>query len=124
MSRKRTLLTVILLSATPAAASPGASPAAPPAAGPTDHPLAVASALASAAAPPPPPDASAAPALLALRTQLLQTPRAEAKAQLATFRPLCDRDGYPLVGNVASKGNVDQPSQVCSYVRDAQKPHR
>jgi hypothetical protein len=112
MSRKRTVLTVILLSATPAAASPGASPAAPPSAGPTDHP------------PAPPPDARAAPALLALRTQLLQTPRAEAKAQLARFRPLCDRDGYPLVGNVASKGNVDQPSQVCSYVRDAQKPHR
>ncbi|HEX4419244.1 MAG TPA: hypothetical protein VH165_15135 [Kofleriaceae bacterium] len=115
MSRKRTLLTVILLSATPAAASPGASPAAPaPSAGPTDH--------SPAPAPAPPPDAKAAPALLALRTQLLQTPRAE--AQLATFRPLCDRDGYPLVGNVASKGDVYQPSQVCSYVRDAQKPHR
>jgi hypothetical protein len=43
-----------------------------------------------------------------------------AKQQRAKFRPLCDADGYPLVGNIRSKGDDDrmQPSALCELVRE------
>lgn len=91
MARPRTVLTALLLSAVPAAASPT------------------------------PPDAEAPKALLQLRNELWEAGRARAAASPAKFRPLCDKDGYPLVGNVANKGEVYQPSQFCSDVRAAEK---
>ncbi len=38
------------------------------------------------------------------------------------YRPLCDRDGYPLVGNVMRKGPpvALQPSELCAAVRAKQ----
>jgi hypothetical protein len=91
MTRSRHLLTVLLLSSAPAAASPG-------------HHV-------------PPADADASPALRALRGDLLQAGRDKAQADVARFRALCDKDGYPLVGNIANKGDLYQPSQFCSDVR-------
>ncbi len=71
---------------------------------------------------PPPPDAKAKKELLVLRGKLLGTPRPEARAQRATFRPLCDRWGYPLVGDVATaKGEAYQPSELCADVRRLEK---
>jgi hypothetical protein len=61
--------------------------------------------------------------LMALRAELVATPAKDALARVAHFRPLCDKDGYPLVGNVASggksAGNGLQPSQFCASVRKA-----
>ena len=95
MPRKRNILTVLLLSAAPAAASPDAHA--------------------------PPPDAKVSKATLDLRMDLIRTGRDKAQADVSRFRPLCDKDGYPLVGNMANKSNVYQPSQFCSDVRKAEK---
>jgi len=95
MPRKRTILTVVLLSAAPAAASPDAHA--------------------------PPPDAHVSKATLDLRLELIRTGRDKAQANVSRFRPLCDQDGYPLVGNMANKSNVYQPSQFCNDVRKAEK---
>ena len=94
--RTQQLLTVLLLSAAPA----GASPSAPHA---------------------PPDDAHASPALLELRAELVKAGRDKAAADVARFRPLCDKDGYPLVGNLANKNTMYQPSQFCAAVRKAEK---
>ncbi len=96
MTRKRNILTVLLLSVAPAAASPTA-PHAPPA------------------------DSEVARPLLELRSLLLHAGRDKAQADPSKFRPLCDKDGYPLVGNIANKGNMYQPSQFCSDVRKTEK---
>lgn len=81
-----------------------------------------AAATARASPEPPPPDAKVKKALLVLRGKLLATPRREARAQRATFRPLCDQWGYPLVGDVAAgKGEAYQPSELCAEVRRTEK---
>jgi hypothetical protein len=87
-------------------------------------------ATATAATPPPSaPREAAAPAarrpmsddpkLLALRDEMTEQRRETVLAQSARFRPLCDKDGYPLVGNVVRKGpSVDyQPSAFCEDLR-------
>jgi len=68
----------------------------------------------------PPPDDKAKPELIKLRAELFHVSRDEAKQQQAKFRPLCDADGYPLVGNIRSKGDGGymQPSALCELVRD------
>ena len=95
MPRKRKILTVLLLSAAPALASPDAHA--------------------------PPPDEQVSKAMLTLRLDLIQAGRDKAQSDVSRFRPLCDKDGYPLVGNMANKSNVYQPSQFCSDVRKAEK---
>ena len=95
MTRKRHVLTVLLLSAVPAAASPDART--------------------------PPPDAQVSRQMLDLRMDLIRTGRDKAQADVARFRALCDKDGYPLVGNMANKSGVYQPSQFCGDVRKAEK---
>src|ERR1043165_294815 len=97
MPRKHNILTVLLLSAAPA---PPAAPPDPPA---------------------PPPDAKVDKAMLDLRMDLIRAGRDKAQSDVSRFRPLCDKDGYPLVGNMANKGNVYQPSTFCSDVRKAEK---
>jgi hypothetical protein len=57
-------------------------------------------------------------ALTDLRDELLETPAVEAVERMDHFRPLCDDQGYPLVGNVATKSIGMQPSQFCAEVRD------
>ena len=96
MPHKRNILTVLLLSAVPAAASPAATHA-------------------------PPPDSQIARPMLDLRMELIQTGQDKMQANASRYRPLCDKDGYPLVGNLANKNNVYQPSQFCSDVRKAEK---
>jgi hypothetical protein len=76
---------------------------------------------ATQASPPPAssvPDDKAEPNLLLLRTELDGETRESALSKQAHYRPLCDKDGYPLVGNVARKGpGGPQPSQLCADVR-------
>ncbi|HEU4536093.1 MAG TPA: hypothetical protein VFS00_18340, partial [Polyangiaceae bacterium] len=69
----------------------------------------------------PPSDEAAPPGLLALRGALYQAGREGGRAQMSRFRPLCDRDGYPLVGNIANKSNIYHPSQLCSDLRKAER---
>jgi hypothetical protein len=95
MARKHTILTALLLSSAPAMASPS---------GPT-----------------PPPDAQVKKELIELRVQLLRAGHDKAKTDIGRFRALCDKDGYPLVGNIANKSNMYQPSQFCADVRKAEK---
>jgi hypothetical protein len=92
MARTHQLLTVLLLSSSPA----GASPAAP-------HT--------------PPDDAHAPKALVELRLELIRTGRDTAQTSVTRFRALCDADGYPLVGNMVGKRGVYQPSEFCGDVR-------
>ncbi len=82
---------------------------------------AVAGAPAMASPAPPPPDAEVKKELLVLRSKLVATPGAKAREQRASFRALCDQWGYPLVGDVATKGDAYQPSQLCSDVRRIEK---
>jgi hypothetical protein len=81
-----------------------------------------------AAEPPPPPlppgpkeslDPTTKARLNTLLAELLGSERAEVKARMDHFRPLCDEAGYPLVGNVVRKGAPGgyQPSEVCAEVR-------
>jgi hypothetical protein len=63
------------------------------------------------------------PALFELQGELFRTTRDAALANVAHFRPLCDADGYPLVGNAMSKSTGKpepggyQASAFCSDVR-------
>lgn len=98
MARARThqLLTVLLLSSSPAAASPSAPHA-------------------------PPDEAHAPRALIDLRAELFKAGRDHAQTDIARFRALCDPDGYPLVGNLVEKRNAYQPSEFCREVRQREK---
>jgi len=98
---------------TAATAAPGAA-AAPP------------SALSAEEASPPPParPMSRDPALLSLANDLAQAGREKALAEVSRFRPLCDADGYPLVGNVTRKDARYQPSSFCATVREEKKAPR
>lgn len=93
--RTHKLLTVVLLSSAAAGASPDRHA--------------------------PPDDASATPALLELRGALIKAGADKARADVARFRALCDKDGYPLVGNLVGKRGVYQPSEFCSDVRKQEK---
>jgi hypothetical protein len=92
MARTHQLLTVLLLSSSPAWASPAASHT-------------------------PPDDAHAPKALIELRGQLISSGRDQAQTSVTRFRALCDADGYPLVGNMVGKRGVYQPSEFCGDIR-------
>ncbi|MFI5302810.1 MAG: hypothetical protein ACHREM_32375 [Polyangiales bacterium] len=64
-------------------------------------------------------DAAADPGLLALQSELIATPRADVLKNMPRFRPLCDKDGYPLVGNLNQKAQVSgmEASEFCAEVR-------
>lgn len=59
------------------------------------------------------------PALVALREALRAETIEGARAKIAHYRPLCDKDGYPLVGNVVRKSPKPelQPSELCADLR-------
>ncbi len=89
--RPRTLVTTLLLAATPAIATAK-----------------------------PPPDSEAPEALIELRSELFEAGRDGALKQIPRFRALCDAEGYPLVGNAVRKDSVYQPSQFCAVVRSSE----
>ena len=78
----------------------------------------------------PPPDDQVAPELLELRGDMADAGRDAALKAKPRFRPLCDAEGYPLVGNLLPKTPDDsmgdyvgpelppfQPSEFCAEVR-------
>ena len=88
-------------------------------------------AQAADAVPPPPPDAEVAPELIQLRGDMAELTAQQVLQNKSHFRPLCDEQGYPLVGNLLPKEPDDsmqgyvapyQPSQFCAEVR-ADKPN-
>jgi hypothetical protein len=102
---------------TPSTTAPATAAASPaPAAGPAS-PEGVAQHA-------PPADNKADSKLLALRDELDRTLPAEVVAKEAHFRPLCDKDGYPLVGNLNRKAPSPgtAPSAFCASVRSTKKP--
>ena len=60
------------------------------------------------------------PDLDALNQELANTYRPLTHAELAHFAALCDDQGYPLVGNIVSKGNYTA-SDVCKTLRGPAK---
>jgi len=96
MRPKRKLVSVLLFSAAPLVGS---------------------ACMESAPSAPPPDNQVQPPSLLQLRTELGDTLRTDALANMPRFRPLCDADGYPLVGNIANKVQGYQPSEFCGEVR-------
>jgi hypothetical protein len=86
MPIKRTLIPILLVTATPVSAEPL-------------------------------PDDQVPRELISLRSELFDAGRERALEQMPRFRPLCDADGYPLVGNVVRKSGLYQPSAFCAEVR-------
>lgn len=89
------------------------------------------SASAKESPPEPMPDDVAPPALLELRASLGEAGRESALESKMFYRPLCDADGYPLVGNMVPKspdGSMPgfvapllppyQPSEFCGEIRE------
>lgn len=62
-------------------------------------------------------DEHAGQRLLELRDELFRSGGYEASHVEARFRPLCDVQGYPVVGNVLRKASGYQPSAYCTNVR-------
>jgi hypothetical protein len=62
-------------------------------------------------------------ALMGLRGELSTAGRDGAMKDPKHFRPLCDKEGYPLVGNMVRKvpGEQYQPSAFCAELRTAGK---
>ena len=104
MSWKRTLIPILLLTSTNAMAAAGTSG--------------------------PPSDEEAKPELLELRGEMAEAGKEEALNARLLYRPLCDAEGYPLVGNLMPKQPDDetpsvlmqpeppfQPSEFCTVIR-------
>ena len=71
-----------------------------------------------------PPDRSkVTPEVQKLRDELFALKRDAVMKVLPRFRALCDAEGYPLVGNLATKGDDGrvQPSEVCRRLREQPK---
>ncbi|MFO0612250.1 MAG: hypothetical protein U0414_06670 [Polyangiaceae bacterium] len=72
-----------------------------------------------------PDDTQVTPSILELREELYRLEDSDAVfARTAHFRPLCDADGYPVVGNVVRKVSGYGASSFCSELRarrDAKK---
>lgn len=86
---------------------------------PPEQPVAPASHVTTAELVPEPFDDGKAPTnLIALREELFQSDHGpSAFARLSHFRPLCDAQGYPVVGNVYRKASGYQTSTFCSELR-------
>ena len=133
MTHKRKILTVLLLSAgcgttsAPAKQTPtsAAEVPVPTMASASTTPAAPMTPAAVAQPTPrePAPDAELPQALIELRGALYGTERDPAHAASARFRPLCDAEGYPLVGNVANKGERYDVSEYCADLRTTLPRH-
>lgn len=134
MAHKRKIVTVFLLSAA-AGCGTTSAPARDSKTAVSDVPVPVTApagttAVAAVAAVDPTPAPAPAPAgprpdgdlpkaLVELRSELYRKGAAAAVADPARFRALCDREGYPLVGNVANKGAMYTVAEHCATVRKA-----
>lgn len=106
---------------TPEQPRPETQPTAARTEAPPPQPTAAPTSAAQHAAPPT--DDKADPKLLALRDKLYAAGKEKALADEATYRPLCDAEGYPLVGNLARK-SPQAPyfaSEFCAEVRAKKK---
>ncbi len=98
---------------------------------PVNAPQHVAPAEATTAPPTPPPateEPREKPLPIDIGNPNINTLRAElakddkALERVDHYRPLCDKDGYPLVGNLQQKGRVEfEPSHICRAIREKGK---
>jgi hypothetical protein len=102
---KRRILTAVLLSGCAAAAMATTAAASPDKAAPAKVRNA------------PAPDDQQPRERLELRAELYRAETRDQALPQARFRPLCDADGYPLVGNVASKLMRYEVGDYCADVR-------
>jgi hypothetical protein len=146
-TQRKILTVVLLSASTGVAAGCGASASKAPTAAPTPTRLPVPEVAASpsatpdiaiaslqlvsnpsaAAEPAPPPAPPTPPAILPdeqqphaqleLRANLYRTDELTLNVAHARFRALCDENGYPVVGNVASKSMRHDVSSYCEDVR-------
>jgi hypothetical protein len=137
MPTQRKILTVVLLSAS-AGCGASASKAPAPAPAPTRLPVPEVAAapqvaaepvatvqLVSSPAPAPAPatppvikrDEEQSEAILRLRSELYRSDDLTLNVAHAKFRALCDENGYPVVGNVASKSMKHDVTSYCEDVR-------
>jgi hypothetical protein len=138
MPTQRKILTVVLLSAS--AGCGASSPRAPtPAPTPTRVPVPAIAATSSVTDPmatvtvlanpsadlvipaTPPviePDHEQPESVMRLRSELYRADELTLSASHAKFRALCDENGYPVVGNVASKSMRHDVSSYCEDVRE------
>ena len=123
--RTRTIMTVALLSAgCGTSGTPRQAPATRPTAAATTPPTGPAPAVATTVmVVPAPVTAASAPTstlgpdqLELLAAELTGAAPEQVQAQLAHFRPLCDAQGYPLVGNLVTKGGG--PPRVAAFCAD------
>lgn len=98
-----------------APASPTPAPAPPPT--PTTLEVAHVAPASDAMHPEPLDDQHAGEGLLKLREELFNSGFHGSTAVEARFRPLCDGQGYPVVGNVFRKASGYQPSAYCNNLR-------
>ena len=135
MPTQRKILTVVLLSASagcgaaaarakPVAATPPPAPMPVPkvaASSAVIEPVLVASAIPSRPAIPPIPeikdDSEQPESVMQLRSELYGADDLTISVSHAKFRALCDENGYPVVGNVASKSMRHDVSSYCEDVR-------
>jgi hypothetical protein len=140
MPTQRKIVTLVLLSATTGCGA-SSSKSAAPAPAPSRLPVPEVAAAPQAAAEPvatvqlvssPAPAAKPAPAtppvikpdgeqpenLLRLRSELYRADELTLHASHAKFRALCDANGYPVVGNVASKSMRHDVTSYCEDVRE------
>lgn len=131
--RTRTIMTVAILSAgcgtsgttRQAPASGPTAPAAPatvatttttaPAPAPTTTVLAVPAPVTAAAAPMATNDPAA---LKRLAMELREAAPADVGARLAHFRPLCNAQGFPLVGNLVTKSMSPEAQPITAFCAD------
>lgn len=127
MPIQRKILTVVLLSAG-CGASSSRTPAPAPAPSRVPVPEVAATATTTADEPvvtvslvsaPPQivPDEQQPESVMQLRNELYRASDADLAEHHATFRALCDANGYPVVGNVASKSMRHDVSGYCQDVR-------
>lgn len=99
----------------------------PPVAQPVIQPASASSEATSNAAATPaattPAPASPDKTIYELRSEIERTTREDAMKRVAHFRPLCDKDGFPVVGNTARKGGAPDysASKFCSEIRTAKR---
>lgn len=106
--------------ATTTSPAPVDAPAVATASTPPEQPVAPASHVTTPELVPEPLDDGKAPTnLISLREELFHSGYGGEKAfaNVAHFRPLCDAQGYPVVGNVMRKASGYQPSAFCGELR-------
>lgn len=122
------VLSVTALAVLPACSRPDAAAETDKGAGaaltaPAATPAATPSPSTAGRVPPPAPDPAKDPERFKLVTEISRMPLSDAMKEREHFRPLCDADGYPLVGNLPTKSPASAASDgpVATFCAEQRK---